>query len=52
MLKAIANINEKIAPALIAKGFNVTMQKEIDEFMIELDGTENKGRVEMNYYDL
>jgi hypothetical protein len=39
----VANINEKIAPALIAKGFKVTEQKAIDEFMLQLDGTENKG---------
>lgn len=42
VLKAIANINEKIGPALVAKNINVTKQIEIDNFMLELDGTENK----------
>ena len=39
-LKAVANVNEIIAPAL--KGFNVFRQKQIDEVMLELDGTEDK----------
>lgn len=43
VLKAIDNVNNKIAPELIKKGFNVTQQKEIDNFMIQLDGTKNKG---------
>lgn len=40
VLKAISNIEEKIAPALV--GQDVTDQKKIDEIMIALDGTENK----------
>ncbi len=40
VLKAVANVNEKIAPKLI--GMNVTGQKELDNAMIELDGTKNK----------
>merc|ERR550514_1934254 len=40
VLKAIENVNKKIAPKLI--GMDVTMQKEIDEFMIQtLDGSQN-----------
>ncbi|KAE9548653.1 hypothetical protein FO519_008131 [Halicephalobus sp. NKZ332] len=42
VLKAISNINDRIAPALVAKNFDVTDQVGIDKFMIELDGTENK----------
>jgi enolase len=42
VLNAVRNINEKIGPALIAKNFDVTQQKEIDQFMIALDGTDNK----------
>jgi enolase len=42
VLTAVSNINEKIGPALVAKGFQVTEQNAIDNFMIELDGTENK----------
>jgi len=41
--KAIKNVNEKIAPALIAKNFQVTQQAEIDKFLIDLDNTANKG---------
>lgn len=40
VLKAVANINERIAPALL--GRDVTDQREIDRAMIELDGSENK----------
>jgi len=38
--KAIKNVNEIIAPALI--GMDVTEQRKIDYKMIELDGTKNK----------
>lgn len=48
VLKAVENINEKIGPALVAKNFNVTQQTEIDQFMIELDGTENKSNFGAN----
>lgn len=40
MLKAISNINEKIAPAVI--GMDAYDQRKIDELMINLDGTPNK----------
>jgi enolase len=40
VLKAVANVNTKIASKLI--GFDAEKQKEIDQLMIELDGTENK----------
>jgi len=43
VLKAVDNVNSKIAPALIAKNFNVTDQAAVDKFLIELDGTDNKG---------
>lgn len=43
VLNAVANVNDTIAPALLKKGFDVTQQREIDEFMIQLDGTDNKG---------
>lgn len=46
--KAVENVNTKIGPALIAKNINVTQQKEIDEFMIQLDGTENKSNFGAN----
>ncbi len=46
VLKAVQNIMEVIAPALI--GFDVTDQRAIDHRMIELDGTENKSRLGAN----
>lgn len=44
--KAVANVNEVIAPELI--GMDVTQQAEIDRIMIELDGTENKAKLGAN----
>jgi len=46
--KAVNNINNVIASALIAKGFNVTQQKEIDQFLLALDGTDNKAKLGAN----
>ena len=40
--QAVRNVNELIAPALIAQKFNVTEQTKIDHFMLNLDGTPNK----------
>ncbi|RLI46957.1 phosphopyruvate hydratase [Candidatus Bathyarchaeota archaeon] len=46
VLNAVRNVNEIIASAL--KGRDVTKQREIDELMIELDGTENKSKLGAN----
>ncbi len=46
VLKAVANVNDIIAPELI--GFDVTDQRMIDKIMIELDGTSNKGKLGAN----
>jgi len=46
VLKAVSNVNEIIAPAL--KGRDVTKQRENDQLMIELDGTENKSKLGAN----
>jgi enolase len=46
VLKAVANVNEKIAPKLL--GMNASQQREIDFFMCQLDGTENKGKFGAN----
>jgi len=46
VLQAVKNINETISPALI--GFNVLEQSVIDQTMIDLDGTENKGKLGAN----
>jgi enolase len=46
VLKAVKNVNETIAPALI--GNDVADQTGIDEMMIQLDGTPNKGNLGAN----
>jgi len=46
VLKAVKNVNEVIAPALI--GLESTDQANIDKLMIELDGTENKSNLGAN----
>ena len=46
VLKAVANVNNFIASKLI--GMEVTEQKAIDQIMIDLDGTENKGKFGAN----
>ena len=46
VLKAVENVNEVIAPKL--EGMNVFEQAKIDKMMIELDGTENKGKLGAN----
>jgi enolase len=42
VLKAVSNVNNKIAKALIRAKFSVLQQREIDNFMIKLDNTPNK----------
>lgn len=46
VLKAVKNVNDTIAPALI--GYDVADQTGIDEMMIQLDGTANKGNLGAN----
>jgi enolase 1/2/3 len=46
VLKAVANVQEKIAPKLI--GLDVYRQVEIDHLMLDLDGTPNKGTLGAN----
>jgi len=46
--KAIDNINKTLGPEVIKSGLEVTQQSEIDEFMIKLDGTENKSKFGAN----
>src|SRR5579875_2222589 len=48
VLKAVNNVNEIIAPMLIGEGYSVLDQVSIDKAMIELDGTENKGKLGAN----
>lgn len=46
VLHAVANVNEKIAPAI--KGWDVRDQAKIDHCMIEMDGTPNKKNLGAN----
>ncbi|WP_133407549.1 phosphopyruvate hydratase [Parashewanella tropica] len=46
VLTAVANINGQIAEALIGK--DATAQADIDQVMIDLDGTENKDKLGAN----
>ena len=43
VLKAVKNVNEIIAPAII--GMNAENQTEIDNAMLKLDGTETKEKL-------
>ena len=46
VLKAVANVNEKIAPKLL--GLDPARQAEIDRLMIDLDGTPTKSKLGAN----
>jgi enolase len=46
VLKAVSNIRDKIAPALIGK--EASQQKLIDQMMIDMDGTKNKEKLGAN----
>jgi enolase len=46
VLKAVANVNNVLAPALI--GISALQQRSIDKLMIELDGTKNKSKLGAN----
>jgi enolase len=46
VLKAVAAVNEILGPAI--EGLDATAQREIDNAMIELDGTPNKGNLGAN----
>jgi enolase len=46
VMKAVKNVNDHIAKAV--EGFDVSAQAAIDQIMIELDGTPNKGKLGAN----
>lgn len=46
VLKAVANVNDLIAPKLI--GHKVTEQAELDQIMLDLDGTQGKQKLGAN----
>jgi len=48
VLKAVKNVNNILGPKLIEKGFDVTQQTDVDKFLIQLDGTKNKGQFGAN----
>jgi enolase len=43
---AVRNVNEKIGPEVL--GMDATAQEELDQMMLELDGTANKGKLGAN----
>src|SRR5687767_7361756 len=46
VLKAVENVNKHIAPEIV--GYDVADQTGIDQLMIDLDGTANKGKLGAN----
>lgn len=46
VLKAVSNVNDVIGPAILGK--NVLEQEAIDEFLLKLDGTDNKEKLGAN----
>lgn len=48
VLKAVGHVNNTLAPELIKANLEVTDQEAIDNFMLKLDGTENKSKFGAN----
>jgi enolase len=48
VLTAIANVNEKIGPAIIADEIDPYDQVQVDNYLIKMDGTENKSKLGAN----
>lgn len=48
VLKAVENVNKDIARALIERNIDVTKQEEVDQIMLDLDGTDNKSKLGAN----
>ncbi|XP_051927099.1 gamma-enolase isoform X2 [Hippocampus zosterae] len=48
VLKAVGHINGALGPALIASGISVVEQEQLDNIMIEMDGTDNKSQFGAN----
>jgi enolase len=46
--KAVKNVNECLAPAVLKSGLDETQQEAIDKLMNDLDGTENKSKFGAN----
>ncbi|MGB5107625.1 MAG: phosphopyruvate hydratase [Candidatus Zixiibacteriota bacterium] len=48
VLKAVDNVNDKIIPAIKEEGIDVLNQRELDGFMLNLDGTPEKKNLGAN----
>ncbi|KAJ3089958.1 hypothetical protein HK102_005061 [Quaeritorhiza haematococci] len=48
VLKAVANVNNVIAPELVKANLDVADQTAVDDFLLKLDGTENKSKLGAN----
>ncbi|MBU0984879.1 MAG: phosphopyruvate hydratase [candidate division Zixibacteria bacterium] len=48
VLKAVANVNTKLGPALVKDMIDPFDQVAVDSYMIRMDGTENKGKMGAN----
>ncbi|SGZ51041.1 CIC11C00000003013 [Sungouiella intermedia] len=48
VLKAVKNVNDVIAPAFIDAKLDLKDQSKVDEFLLSLDGTEDKSRLGAN----
>jgi len=48
VLQAVDHVNGKIGPALVKEGIPATEQKMIDQFLLELDGTDDKKNLGAN----
>jgi len=46
--KAIANVNEKLAPLFVGKDLDIANQKAMDQMMLDLDGTPAKSNLGAN----
>ena len=46
--KAVKNVNEQIGPALLKDAIDPFDQVQVDNYMIQLDGTENKSKLGAN----
>ena len=46
--KAIDNVNKVLGPELVKAALDPVNQKAVDEFMLKIDGTENKNKLGAN----
>lgn len=48
MTKAVKNVNEVLAPALLKENVDVKDQSAVDELLNKLDGSQNKSKLGAN----